>query len=194
MQTAGTDTGAVRLLRGMIAQEGLLSVYKGVLPVLCGSQIIHACVYSSYQSIRRELDPTFKFVGAGSSHGSGVSIRAMLPHSDRWRGCGAFTGVILTPIELFKVRLRRRQAVSDQRTVQPGGFAGLIAQYGWRRGLFRGMHLTVLREAVCLLFCCFVLFCSVLVSSGSYLAFLCAYLSFNFFCFVDWWSTVVWRL
>ena len=156
MQVAsqGTFQGPVHCALQLLKHEGVLGMYKGMLPMMLGQQLTNVTLFATYQRARRTLDPNYSYVGGG---GGGGQARWAVPVS----GClaGIANSFILCPVELVAVRLqvqnmavgaRAGQLQTSRRVYYKGPwdcFRHIIVEDGWSR-VFTGLRPTMAREAV----------------------------------------------
>lgn len=128
--------GAWDCLLQTIKREGILGLYKGMASPLAGISIVNAVLFSAYGWMKNVQS---------SNGGQLLSIREIAV-------AGAFAGIVnsfvLSPVELFKIRLQAEHSSSSVRILKgPMDVARqLIHQHGWANGVFRGTLATIYRE------------------------------------------------
>uniref|UniRef100_A0A6V7QUZ2 Mitochondrial arginine transporter BAC2 n=1 Tax=Ananas comosus var. bracteatus TaxID=296719 RepID=A0A6V7QUZ2_ANACO len=123
---------AVRLLRSIVAAEGPSALYRGMGAPLASVTFQNAMAFQVYAILSRSFDssddptepPSYKSVALG-----GV-------------GTGALQSLMLSPVELVKIRL---QLGGDH--LGPLGTAKHILKHEGLRGIYRGLSITILRDA-----------------------------------------------
>ncbi|KVH97971.1 mitochondrial arginine transporter BAC2-like [Cynara cardunculus var. scolymus] len=137
-QQNGRDGSAFGILRNVVAKEGPFALYKGMGAPLATITFQNALVFQSYATLSRAFDrfipptepPSYKSVALGGT------------------GAGAIQSFVLTPIELVKIRLQlQNQTTPKQSETGPLSLSKhIVRTEGWK-GIFRGLKITVLRDA-----------------------------------------------
>ncbi|KAM7255725.1 hypothetical protein ACFE04_008623 [Oxalis oulophora] len=134
---------AISILRGVVATEGPFALYRGMGAPLASVTFQNAMVFQIYAILSRAFDsssspkdpPSFKGVALG-----GV-------------GTGALQSVLLTPVELIKIRLQlQTKSVTNVNQANnthngPISVAKNILKAEGLKGMYRGFTITVLRDA-----------------------------------------------
>ncbi|KAK9666164.1 hypothetical protein RND81_14G165600 [Saponaria officinalis] len=130
---------AVSIFRRLIAVEGPSALYRGMAAPLASVTFQNAMVFQTYAILSRAFDksrdsrepPSYKGVALG-----GV-------------GTGALQSLILSPVELLKIRLQLQQKPHIGSTPEKGpvSLARSILKAEGARGLYRGLTITALRDA-----------------------------------------------
>ncbi|KAK1303374.1 Mitochondrial arginine transporter BAC2 [Acorus calamus] len=130
---------AFHLLRRIVASEGPFALYRGMGAPLASVTFQNAVVFQVYALLSRALDsgsrndpPSYKSVAL-----AGV-------------GTGALQSMMLSPVELVKIRLQLQ--MKDHRHHQtsregPVSMARSILRREGLRGMYRGLSITMLRDA-----------------------------------------------
>lgn len=142
-QSCAPPASAFNILRRVAATEGPLALYRGMAAPLASVTFQNAMVFQIYAVLSRAFDrnvpasdpPSYKGVALGGF------------------GTGALQSLMLTPVELVKIRLQlQRSNVPDYKN-QVTSYKGptdvarsIFRQEGWR-GIYRGLTITVLRDA-----------------------------------------------
>ncbi|KAJ0962920.1 hypothetical protein J5N97_028042 [Dioscorea zingiberensis] len=130
---------APALLRSIVASEGPAALYRGMAAPLASVTFQNAVVFQVYAVLSRAFGsnnisepPSYKSVAL-----AGV-------------GTGALQSLMLSPVELIKIRLQL-QTAGDQHHLNkregPLEIAKRILRNEGVRGLYRGLSITVLRDA-----------------------------------------------
>ncbi|XP_077220043.1 mitochondrial substrate carrier family protein [Tasmannia lanceolata] len=134
LQQPSNKISAFNLLRGMVASEGLSSLYRGMSTPLASVTFQNAMVFQVYAVLSRACDsknisdpPSYRSVALG-----GV-------------GTGALQSIILSPVELVKIRLQLQHHRTNPEG--PVSLAKTIIRKEGIRGMYRGLLTTVLRDA-----------------------------------------------
>ncbi|MED6158300.1 Mitochondrial arginine transporter bac2 [Stylosanthes scabra] len=134
-----SSSSAFSILRNAIAKEGPASLYRGMGAPLASVTFQNAAVFQTYAVLSRVFDksvspndpPSYKGVALG-----GV-------------GTGALQSIILSPVELIKIRLQLRRGANHLTEPQKGPV--MVAKNIWRKeglkGIYRGLGITVIRDA-----------------------------------------------
>lgn len=144
----GTKQGAFRLLHGMLRREGFTSLFRGMSYPMSTAAVQNAICFEAYEIMARYLGRYLNL--DSSSHTSQAFPPSALPISwVFWSGCfaGAVQTVIVTPIDLLKIRLQLQ-------TVRPGSleYVGplrmlrLLVSTEGIPALYRGTVVTALRD------------------------------------------------
>ncbi|KAF6176318.1 hypothetical protein GIB67_011107 [Kingdonia uniflora] len=135
LQQPNNTTSAFNLLRGIITSEGPSALYRGMCAPLASVTFQNAMVFQVYAVLSRAFDsstsnmdpPPFKCVAM-----AGV-------------GTGALQSMLLSPVELIKIRLQLQSSNSNRQG--PIKLAKDIIRREGLRGIYRGLVITVLRDA-----------------------------------------------
>ncbi|XP_073290697.1 mitochondrial arginine transporter BAC2-like [Primulina huaijiensis] len=141
-QQSGKTGSAFSILRRVVATDGPSALYRGMAAPFASVTFQNAIAFQTYAILSRVLDsniaaddpPSYRAVALG-----GI-------------GTGAVQSLLLSPVELIKIRLQLQQQTNQttsQSSIQKGpiGVAKFIFKTeGWR-GLYRGLTITVLRDA-----------------------------------------------
>lgn len=129
---------ALAILRRAVAKEGPCSLYRGMVAPLASVTFQNAIAFQTYAILSRAFDrnlapndpPSYRAVALG-----GV-------------GTGAAQSLLLTPVELLKIRLQLQNQTNPTRAHSgPIDVARSIFQAQGLRGIYRGLGITVLRDA-----------------------------------------------
>lgn len=141
-QQSSTSGSALSILRHTVATEGPQALYRGMGAPLASVTFQNAMVFQIYAILSRALDP---------------SISAKEPPSYKvvalaGVGTGAIQSLILSPVELVKIRLQlqgsnytRSQHADHHKG--PTDVARSILRREGLRGIYRGLNVTILRDA-----------------------------------------------
>lgn len=132
-----TNGSAFSILRHMVTREGPVSMYRGMGAPLAAVTFQNAMVFQTYAVLSRAFDssdsakdpPSYKGVALGGT------------------GTGALQSLLLSPVELIKIRLQLQKV--DQMTESRQGPVRLtknILRKEGLRGLYRGLGVTVMRD------------------------------------------------
>lgn len=139
-QQSSNSGSAISIFRRIISTDGPSALFRGMGAPLASVTVQNAVVFQTYAVLSRAFDksldprdpPSYKGVALG-----GV-------------GTGALQSLILTPVELLKVRLQLQESSSlGAPSTQKGpiNLAKSILRSEGLRGLYRGLTITVLRDA-----------------------------------------------
>ncbi|KAG1335106.1 mitochondrial arginine transporter BAC2 [Cocos nucifera] len=130
---------AVGLLRSIVASEGPTALYRGMAAPLASVTFQNAMVFQVFAVLSRAFDannmnepPSYRSVAL-----AGV-------------GTGAIQTLLLSPVELVKIQLQLRMIGNKHHGsphLGPVGMAKEILRKQGIRGLYRGLSITVLRDA-----------------------------------------------
>ncbi|XP_057772779.1 LOW QUALITY PROTEIN: mitochondrial arginine transporter BAC2-like [Salvia miltiorrhiza] len=137
-QQSSAEGSAVQILRRLVAAEGPFSLYRGMAAPLASVTFQNAIAFQTYAILSRAVD------GHSSSNDPpsyrGVALGGF--------GTGAIQSLVLSPVELVKIRLQL-QAKTRSSKIHNGPLdvaRSILRAEGWR-GLYRGLTITVLRDA-----------------------------------------------
>ncbi|CAO2161639.1 unnamed protein product [Urochloa humidicola] len=132
---------AARLLRGILRAEGPSALYRGMAAPLASVAFQNAMVFQVYAILSRSLGPESSTSEPPSY--TNVALAGV--------GTGALQTLILSPVELVKIRLQLEAAGHKHR--RPGDHHGpvdmardILRREGLR-GIYRGLTVTALRDA-----------------------------------------------
>lgn len=133
---------AISILRQVLANEGPFALYKGMAAPLASVAFQNAIVFKTYATLSRAFDTNVQ-AGDPPSY-TGVALGGI--------GAGVIQSVLISPIELVKIRLQLHSNNTQYKTKQSGNHKGpadiarsIIRTEGWR-GIYRGFTITVLRD------------------------------------------------
>ncbi|XP_071733471.1 mitochondrial arginine transporter BAC2-like [Rutidosis leptorrhynchoides] len=133
-QQSGRGGSACNILKNIVANEGSLALFKGMGAPLASVTFQNALVFQCYAAFSRALDPY---------------IPTTIPPSYETvvlggTGAGAVQSLVITPIELVKIRLQLQNQSTEK---GPSTVAKNILKTEGLKGLFRGLTITVIRDA-----------------------------------------------
>ncbi|CAM8878489.1 unnamed protein product [Rhodiola kirilowii] len=138
---------ALKLLKNIVATEGPSALYRGMFAPLASVTFQNAIVFQMYAVMSRAIDksdsandpPSYKGVALG-----GVST-------------GAIQSLLLSPVELLKIRLQLQSQPCIVPNIRDGNrhsgpinLARSIYRNEGVKGIYRGLGITMLRDAPCL--------------------------------------------
>eukprot|EP00658_Telonema_sp_P-2_P015954 TRINITY_DN16170_c0_g1_i2.p1 TRINITY_DN16170_c0_g1~~TRINITY_DN16170_c0_g1_i2.p1 ORF type:complete len:302 (-),score=60.84 TRINITY_DN16170_c0_g1_i2:243-1148(-) len=148
--TKGQFSSPLHCAADLLRDEGLVGMYRGVMPMLFGQQLANIALFGTYQRARRLLDNEYAFVGGS---GQTVGKAWTIPIA----GClaGIANSFILCPVELVAVRLQiQNMAHTGDTIISRTNYKGpidclrqIVAHEGITR-VFTGIGPTMAREAV----------------------------------------------
>ncbi|KAL5226438.1 hypothetical protein ABZP36_014703 [Zizania latifolia] len=137
----GRPASAFALLRGILRAEGPSALYRGMGAPLASVAFQNAMAFQVYAILSRSLDPPSSMPEPPSY--TSVALAGV--------GTGALQTLILSPVELVKIRLQLEAAGQKHR--RPGNHHGpmdmardILRKEGLR-GIYRGLAVTALRDA-----------------------------------------------
>jgi solute carrier family 25 carnitine/acylcarnitine transporter 20/29 len=138
---SAAPTGCISLLRHIVNTEGPLALYKGMTSPLSTIAFQNAVAFQTYAAFSRSLQ-------GSSSVDEPLSLdRVALAGV----GAGTLQTLILTPVDLIKIRLQLLtiRVPSRQPVSAPGPVDVMrdILRRDGVRGLYRGLGITMLRDA-----------------------------------------------
>ncbi|XP_076952035.1 mitochondrial arginine transporter BAC2-like [Bidens hawaiensis] len=127
---------AFSILKNVATKEGPLALYRGMAAPLASVTFQNAMVFQIYAILSRSFDssthanepPSYKGVALG-----GI-------------GAGALQSLMLSPIELIKIRLQLQTRNQNMEKGPLSVARTIITTEGWR-GMYRGLTITALRDA-----------------------------------------------
>ncbi|KAL3598431.1 hypothetical protein D5086_006349 [Populus alba] len=133
---------AFSILRRVMSSEGPAALYRGMGAPLASVTFQNAMVFQTYAILSRALDSSASANDPPSY--KGVALGGL--------GTGAIQSIILSPVELIKIRLQlqnRSHANLQEAAVPKGplGVAKSILKTEGLKGMYRGFVITVLRDA-----------------------------------------------
>ncbi|KAJ0755475.1 putative mitochondrial carrier protein [Helianthus annuus] len=137
-QQSSPAGSAFSVLKNVVAKEGPFALYRGMAAPLASVTFQNAMVFQIYAILSRSFDssncanepPSYKGAALG-----GV-------------GAGALQSLMLSPIELIKIRLQLQTRIQHKH-MEKGPLSvarSIITTEGWR-GMYRGLTITALRDA-----------------------------------------------
>ncbi|KAL1533207.1 Mitochondrial arginine transporter bac2 [Salvia divinorum] len=132
-QQSSTEGTAAQIFRRLVAAEGPFSLYRGMAAPLASVTFQNAIAFQTYAILSRAVD------GHCSSSNDPPSYRGVALGGF---GTGAIQSLVLSPVELVKIRLQLLRSPTGPRDVA----RSILRAEGWR-GLYRGLTITVLRDA-----------------------------------------------
>ncbi|KAL1551554.1 Mitochondrial arginine transporter bac2 [Salvia divinorum] len=132
-QQNSAGESALSILRGALVKEGPCSLYRGMFAPLASVTFQNAISFQTYATLSRAIDggreepPSYGSVALGGF------------------GTGATQSLLLSPVELLKIRLQLDNKAGTLRG--PGDVARSIIRSEGLRGMYRGLGITVLRDA-----------------------------------------------
>ncbi|KAL6627160.1 hypothetical protein ACP70R_030886 [Stipagrostis hirtigluma subsp. patula] len=137
----GRPPSAAALLRGILRAEGPSALYRGMGAPLASVAFQNAMVFQAYAILSRSLDPESSVADPPTY--TSVALAGV--------GTGALQTLILSPVELVKIRLQLEAAGHKRRRAGvhrgPVDMARDILRKEGLRGIYRGLAVTALRDA-----------------------------------------------
>ncbi|XWS11914.1 hypothetical protein CRYUN_Cryun37aG0046100 [Craigia yunnanensis] len=141
-QQSSNSGSALSILRRVVTKEGPAALYRGMGAPLASVTFQNAMVFQIYAIFSRAFDSSVSATDPPSY--KGVALGGV--------GTGALQSVMLTPVELVKIRLQLQStsnAISQTASAHTGPISvakGILKTEGLR-GLYRGFTITALRDA-----------------------------------------------
>ncbi|KAG8379939.1 hypothetical protein BUALT_Bualt07G0141800 [Buddleja alternifolia] len=137
-QHSSNKGSASAILRRVVSTEGPFALYRGMAAPLASVTFQNAIVFQTYAILSRAFDQNTKADDPPSY--KGVTLGGI--------GTGAIQSLLLSPVELVKIRLQL-QSKTDTLANQSGPvhIARIILRTQGLRGIYRGLGITVLRDA-----------------------------------------------
>ncbi|GMP34842.1 hypothetical protein CsSME_00007546 [Camellia sinensis var. sinensis] len=142
-QQHSTSGSAFTILRGVVATDGPLALYRGMAAPLASVTFQNAMVFQIYAVLSRTFDSSVPATDPPSY--KGVALGGV--------GTGAIQSLLLTPVELVKIRLQLQSTTNNEKSQLanclrgPISVAKSIFQTEGLRGTYRGLTITMLRDA-----------------------------------------------
>ncbi|KAF8103355.1 hypothetical protein N665_0188s0293 [Sinapis alba] len=133
-QQSSKSGSAFTILRRMLAVEGPSSLYRGMAAPLASVTFQNAMVFQIYAILSRSFDSSVPLEEPPSYRG--VALGGV--------GTGAVQSLLLSPVELIKIRLQLQQQQSNS---GPISLAKTILRREGLKGIYKGLTITVLRDA-----------------------------------------------
>ncbi|MBA0767410.1 hypothetical protein Gotri_016296 [Gossypium trilobum] len=135
-QQSSNTGSAFSILRQVVIKEGPAALYKGMGAPLASVTFQNALVFQIYAILSRAFDSSiFANTDSVPSY-KGVAMAGV--------GTGAIQSLIVSPVELIKIRLQLSKKTSPTGSIH---VAKTILKTEGIRGLFRGFNITILRDA-----------------------------------------------
>ncbi|THG03829.1 hypothetical protein TEA_017282 [Camellia sinensis var. sinensis] len=142
-QQHSTSGSAFTILRGVVASDGPLALYRGMAAPLASVTFQNAMVFQISAVLSRAFDSSIPATDPPSY--KGVALGGI--------GTGAIQSLVISPVELVKIRLQLQRRTDPEKPQLanhhrgPIGVAKSIFQTEGLRGIYRGLTITVLRDA-----------------------------------------------
>ncbi|KFK42394.1 hypothetical protein AALP_AA2G250300 [Arabis alpina] len=131
-QQSSKSGSAFTILRRMLSVDGPTSLYRGMAAPLASVTFQNAMVFQIYAILSRSFDSSVPLEDPPSY--KGVALGGF--------GTGALQSLMLSPVELIKIRLQLQQSKSG-----PICLAKSILRKEGIKGIYKGLTITVLRDA-----------------------------------------------
>ncbi|GAA0175446.1 transporter [Lithospermum erythrorhizon] len=138
-QHSGKGSGsAFCILRQLLATQGPRALYTGMAAPLASVTFQNAMVFQIYAILSRRFDKNLLPTDPPSL--KGVALGGF--------GTGAIQSLILSPVELIKIRLQLQRTTNEVNSARgPMDVArSILRREGWR-GIYHGLTITALRDA-----------------------------------------------
>ncbi|KAG6388394.1 hypothetical protein SASPL_149819 [Salvia splendens] len=132
-QQSSSKGTAAQIFRRLVAAEGPFSLYRGMAAPLASVTFQNAIAFQTYAILSRAVDGHCSTSNDPPSY-RGVALGGF--------GTGTIQSLVLSPVELVKIRLQLLRSPTGPRDVA----RGILRAEGFR-GLYRGLTITVLRDA-----------------------------------------------
>ncbi|XP_010521522.1 PREDICTED: mitochondrial arginine transporter BAC2 [Tarenaya hassleriana] len=136
-QQSANSGSALSILRRMVAVEGPTSLYRGMAAPLASVTFQNAMVFQIYAILSRSFDTSIPLEDPPSYRG--VALGGI--------GTGALQSLMLSPVELIKIRLQLQSKIHHSGHRGPISVAKTILRTEGLKGIYRGLTITVLRDA-----------------------------------------------
>ncbi|KAL2462684.1 Mitochondrial arginine transporter BAC2 [Forsythia ovata] len=142
-QQHASNCSAISILRGVFASEGSFALYRGMAAPLASVAFQNAIAFKTYAILSQAFDTNFQTNNHPSYTGAALG----------GIGTGVIQSILISPVELVKIRLQLQSNNTHEKNKQSGNYKGsadiagsIIRTEGWR-GIYRGFTITVLRDA-----------------------------------------------
>lgn len=140
-QQHSSKGSAVNIFRHVVSKEGPLALYRGMAAPLASVTFQNAMVFQIYAILSRAFEKDLPATDPPSY--KGVALGGV--------GTGAIQSLMLSPVELVKIRLQLQRNISSNKYSSihrgPLDVARSIFRNEGLRGMYRGLTITVLRDA-----------------------------------------------
>ncbi|CAI9114119.1 OLC1v1014769C1 [Oldenlandia corymbosa var. corymbosa] len=137
-QHSNKGGSAPTIFRHVVSKEGPLALYRGMAAPLASVTFQNAMVFQIYAILSRAFDNDVSVTDPPSYRG--VYLGGV--------GTGAIQSLLLSPVELVKIRLQLQRNISSTNIHRgPVDLARSILKTEGLRGMYRGLMITVLRDA-----------------------------------------------
>lgn len=137
-QHSRTAGSAFSILRNVVGTEGPGALYRGMGAPLASVTFQNAMVFQIYAVLSRAFDSSVSPADPPSY--SGVALGGI--------GTGAIQSLLLSPVELVKIHLQLQNKTKPSDQLRgPVDVARRIMEKEGLRGMYRGLTITVLRDA-----------------------------------------------
>lgn len=126
---------AFKILRSLVGREGPWALYRGMCAPMASVTFQNAIAFQTYAILSRAVDRNLE-PGDPPSY-KGVALGGF--------GTGAIQSLVLSPVELVKIRLQLQS--SESQLTGPSQVARAIFKAEGLRGIYRGLTITALRDS-----------------------------------------------
>ncbi|KAL8232392.1 hypothetical protein R6Q57_002170 [Mikania cordata] len=138
IQQNSINRSTFNILRKFASNEGIFALYRGMGAPLASVTFQNALVFQSYATLSRALDPYIPATKPPSYESVALG----------GTGAGAIQSLVITPIELVKIRLQLENQTTPKQTKNgPSSLAKHIIRTEGFKGMFRGLTITAIRDA-----------------------------------------------
>ncbi|KAK7261821.1 hypothetical protein RIF29_28142 [Crotalaria pallida] len=138
-QQNSNTASAFNILRNVVSKDGPVALYRGMAAPLASVTFQNAMVFQIYAVLSRAFCTSVSYDDPPSL--KGVALGGV--------GTGALQSILLSPVELVKIRLQLQNTASQSSQSEKGPVK--VAKNIWRneglRGIYRGFGITMLRDA-----------------------------------------------
>ncbi|KAJ3882684.1 mitochondrial carrier domain-containing protein [Lentinula edodes] len=138
LQTApsGTYTGAIDVVKKILVRDGVLGVYRGIVPPLLGVTPIFAVSFWAYDASKKLISALTKSDTLSTTQLAAAGFLSAVPST-----------AVTAPVERAKVLLQvQGQGLSEQKYKGVTGVLRHMYQEGGLRSVFRGSGATLARD------------------------------------------------
>ncbi|XP_054781409.1 mitochondrial arginine transporter BAC2-like [Prosopis cineraria] len=137
-QNSNMPTSVFSLIKDVVSNEGLASLYRGMAAPLAAITFQNAMIFQTYAVLSRAFDSSVS-ENSPPSYRS-VALAGLIT--------GALQSTIVSPVELVKIRLQlQRKGQLKESCEGPLSATRKIWKREGLRGIFRGFSITILRDA-----------------------------------------------